>query len=124
VHAALLGALAVDWVGRVAPAHGGHGFFLAGDDPEKHIAAHGGGQHGADMDKRREAGQALATGTIEHIHSVGPIVRVELRRQGSGELIDAALTRDDYQQLRLALGDTVYVRPRKLAVFLDEGANI
>lgn len=25
---------------------------------------------------------------------------------------------------RLALGDTVYVRPRKLAVFLDEGANI
>ena len=54
----------------------------------------------------------------------GPGVRVELRRQGSNELIDAALTRDDYQQLRLALGDTVYVRPRKLAVFLDEGANI
>ena len=77
-----------------------------------------------DLEISREAGQALATGTIEHIHSVGPIVRVELRRQGSGELIDAALTRDDYQQLRLALGDTVYVRPRKLAVFLDEGANI
>ncbi len=77
-----------------------------------------------DLELSREAGQALAAGTIEHIHSVGPIVRVELRRQGSGELIDAALTRDDYQQLRLALGDTVYVRPRKLAVFLDEGANI
>ena len=77
-----------------------------------------------DLEISREAGQALATGTIEHIPSVGPIVRVELRRQGSGELIDAALTRDDYQQLRLALGDTVYVRPRKLAVFLDEGANI
>ena len=77
-----------------------------------------------DLEISREAGQALAAGTIEHIHSVGPIVRVELRRQGSGELIDAALTRDDYQQLRLALGDTVYVRPRKLAVFLDEGANI
>ena len=61
---------------------------------------------------------------IEHIHSVGPIVRVELRRQGQRRAIDAALTRDDYQQLRLALGDTVYVRPRKLAVFLDEGANI
>ena len=77
-----------------------------------------------DLEISREAGQALAAGTIEHIHSVGPIVRVELRRQGSGELIDAALTRDDYQQLRLALGDTVYVRPRKLAVFLDDGANI
>ncbi len=77
-----------------------------------------------DLEISREAGQALATGTIEHIHSVGPIVRVELRRQGSGELIDAALTRDDYQTLRLTLGDTVYVRPRKLAVFLDEGANI
>ena len=30
-----------------------------------------------------------------------------MRRQGSGDLIDAALTRDDYQTLRLMLGDTV-----------------
>ena len=96
---------------------------------ESSVSHHGNGDASIyirphDLALSREPGQALATGTVEHIHTVGPIVRVELRRQGSGDLIDAALTRDDYQTLRLMLGDTVYVRPRKLAVFLDEGANI
>ena len=66
----------------------------------------------------------MAAGTVEHIHAVGPIVRVELRREGSGDLIDAALTKDQYQTLRLMLGDRVFIRPKKLSEFLDAGADI
>ena len=77
-----------------------------------------------DLDLSREPGEALAAGTVEHIHAVGPIVRVELRREGSGDLIDAALTKDQYQTLRLMLGDRVFIRPKKLSVFLDAGADI
>ena len=56
------------------------------------------------------------------IHS-GPVVRVELNSL-SGQVIDVALNRDDYRALGLMLGDQVFVRPKKVAVFVDEGANI
>ena len=77
-----------------------------------------------DIELSREPGAALASGTIEHIHAVGPIVRVELKRDDSDAYIDAALTKEQYQSLRLMLGDQVYIRPRKVAVFVDEGAHI
>lgn len=77
-----------------------------------------------DIELSREPGAALASGTIEHIHAVGPIVRVELKRDDSDTYIDAALTKEQYQSLRLMLGDQVYIRPRKVAVFVDEGAHI
>lgn len=77
-----------------------------------------------DIELSRDPGAALASGTIEHIHAVGPIVRVELKRDDNDAYIDAALTKEQYQSLRLMLGDQVYIRPRKVAVFVDEGAHI
>ena len=48
VHAALFAAHAVDGVNRPASLDVGHHSALAGNDPEKYVGAHGGGDHGAD----------------------------------------------------------------------------
>lgn len=57
---------------------------------------------------------------IRHIHSIGPIVRVELERGDTFETLDAELTRDVYQKLALKVGETVFVRVRKFRVFIDD----
>ncbi|BEV72463.1 MULTISPECIES: sulfate/molybdate ABC transporter ATP-binding protein [unclassified Paludibacterium] len=71
-----------------------------------------------DLDISRDPAGALAQGRVEHIHAVGPLVRLELRRDDA-EPIEVALAKERYRELALAPGDLVYVRPRKLAVFPD-----
>ena len=99
-------------------AHAVEGFQDAtGDAARVFIRPH-------DLELSRDEGAALAAGTVEHIHAVGPVVRVEVQKDGSDEVIDAALTREQYRSLGLMLGDRVFVRPKKVAVFVDEGAGI
>lgn len=57
---------------------------------------------------------------IKHIQKLGPSVRVTLAIDGSGEFIEAELTRDVYQTLGLQHGEKVYVRPRQVRVFVDD----
>ena len=57
---------------------------------------------------------------IKHIQKLGPSVRVTLAIDGSGEFIEAELTRDVYQSLGLQQGERVYVRPRQVRVFVDD----
>jgi sulfate/thiosulfate transport system ATP-binding protein len=71
-----------------------------------------------DLDITRVAEGALAQGCVDHIHAVGPLVRLELRRD-DGETIEVALGRERFRELGLAPGDRVFVTPRKLAVFPD-----
>ena len=46
-------------------------------------------------------------------------MRVELERADNGELIEAELTRERYRELELQNGEPVFVKPRRLKVFLD-----
>lgn len=73
-----------------------------------------------DLDLSHVADGALTQGKVEHIHAVGPIVRVELR-QANGETIEAAVTKERYRELGVLPGEQIYVRPRKLSVFLKDG---
>ncbi|MBV8678997.1 MAG: sulfate ABC transporter ATP-binding protein [Aquitalea sp.] len=75
-----------------------------------------------DLDLSLQADGALAQGTVEHIHAVGPVVRVELQ-QADGHTIEAAVSKERFRALGIVPGDTVYVTPRKLAVFLKDAAG-
>lgn len=57
---------------------------------------------------------------VRHIHPVGPLVRVALERSDTRDKLDAELSRDIYQTLGLQPGETVYVRPRKMRVFVED----
>ena len=60
MHAALLGALAVDRIDRLARLICGDDLALAGDDPEEHVGAHRRRHHRADEQERGAAGEQLA----------------------------------------------------------------
>ena len=48
------------------------------------------------------------------------MVRLELERGDNGDLLQAELTRERYQEMALHEGERVHVKPRKLQVFLEE----
>jgi sulfate transport system ATP-binding protein len=73
-----------------------------------------------DIDIQREAnGVPAFRAVVSHIHPIGPVVRLELRREDESELIEAELTRERFKELDLKNGEQVYVRPRNLRVFLE-----
>ncbi|MBN3003925.1 sulfate ABC transporter ATP-binding protein [Chromobacterium alkanivorans] len=91
-------------------AHALEGLSLAsGDEAVAYVRPH-------DLDLSRHADGALAQGTVEHIHAVGPIVRVELV-QADGQSIEAAVSKERYRELGVLPGDSLYVTPKKLSVF-------
>jgi sulfate/thiosulfate transport system ATP-binding protein len=57
---------------------------------------------------------------IKHIQKLGPAVRVTLAIEGNGEFLEAELTRDVFQSLGLQNGESVFVRPRQVRVFVED----
>jgi sulfate transport system ATP-binding protein len=57
---------------------------------------------------------------ITHLVAVGALVRLELARADSGDIISAELTREHARTLKLAVGDSVFVRPKNLRMFDED----
>jgi sulfate/thiosulfate transport system ATP-binding protein len=57
---------------------------------------------------------------VKHIQKLGPAVRITLVIDGNGEFIEAELTRDVFQNLGLQQGESVFVRPRQVRVFVED----
>ena len=57
---------------------------------------------------------------VTHIHSVGPLVRLELTPATGGESLEVGISRDIAARLDLRIGETVYARPRKVTVFAED----
>jgi len=74
-----------------------------------------------DIDIQREAdGEAAFKAAVSFIHPIGPIVRLELQREDNSEIVEAEVTRDRFRELNLRDGETVYIKPRAMKVFLSE----
>jgi sulfate transport system ATP-binding protein len=57
---------------------------------------------------------------VDHIGFAGSVVNVSLKRQDTGELIEATLTRDRYKELELRQAEQVFVRVKNAMVFEAE----
>jgi sulfate transport system ATP-binding protein len=75
--------------------------------------------HDLEIARERNGGSAIDA-LVRHIHSVGPVVRVELERRDNGDLIEAQITRDQFRELALRSGEQVHVKPHNLRVFLND----
>jgi len=75
--------------------------------------------HDIEIERTAQDSTALKS-EIKHIQKLGPSVRITLAIDGSGEFVEAELTRDVYQNLGLQQGEKVYVRPRQVRVFVDD----
>jgi len=75
--------------------------------------------HDLEIDRSRHDATAISA-VIRHIQKLGPSVRVTLALEGSGELLEAELTRDTFKNLGLQQGEPVFVRPRQVRVFVED----
>jgi sulfate transport system ATP-binding protein len=75
--------------------------------------------HDIEIDRTQQDSTALKA-EIKHIQKLGPAVRVTLSIEGNPEFVEAELTRDVFQNLGLQHGESVFVRPRQVRVFVED----
>jgi len=75
------------------------------------------------VEKTQESNDTVAA-SIVHIHIIGPIVQIELKRDDIDEYLEAELTKEKFNELNIQKGDTVYIRPKQLKLFIPEDFSI
>jgi sulfate transport system ATP-binding protein len=73
-----------------------------------------------DLELAREGNGDSLTATVEHVSVAGPLVRVYLRRQDTGEPIEAALSRERYRELAPKAKELLHLTARRARVFADD----
>jgi sulfate transport system ATP-binding protein len=68
--------------------------------------------HEVEITRRAGNDDPAAAATVKFIASAGAVVRVELRREESGETVDAEITRERFRELELRVGELVEVGVR------------
>lgn len=76
--------------------------------------------HDIDIQKEPNGQQHAFSAIVSYIHSLGPLVRLELQREDQTEIVEAELTREKFLNLELSVGSKVYVHPRNVRVFLNQ----
>jgi sulfate/thiosulfate transport system ATP-binding protein len=79
--------------------------------------------HDIEIFKERNGTAPAFEAQVIYIHSIGPLVRLELQRADQAELIEAELTRERFRELGLNEGERVFVYPRNVRVFLEGAAT-
>ncbi|YCI78314.1 sulfate/molybdate ABC transporter ATP-binding protein [Bacillus sp. R1-10] len=74
--------------------------------------------------EREQAEKDSIASIVDHIHTIGPIVRIEVIRQDTNEPLEIELTKEQYLNLEINKGERVFVRPKELKVFVDFMAGI
>jgi len=72
-----------------------------------------------DLDLAVQAGPGALPATVTRIQSLGPLARVRLSATHDQTDLEAHLSSDDLQNLDLAVGQLVFVKPRRLDLFPD-----
>jgi sulfate transport system ATP-binding protein len=75
--------------------------------------------HELDIDRTPREERSLAA-TVRHVNAAGATVKVELLLKDQQTTVQAHLSRERYQELKLQPGEAVYVVPRQLRIFVDD----
>jgi sulfate transport system ATP-binding protein len=67
---------------------------------------------------RDEAGGGLWA-TVSDVRAVGALVRIEVN-DADGKPIQVELGREQYEQVRAIIGERIYVKPRRVRVFIND----
>jgi sulfate transport system ATP-binding protein len=61
---------------------------------------------------------------LRRAHAIGPLAQLDLEREDNAQPIEAVMSNERFGRLALKEGETLVVRPRRMRVFVDEGAGI
>jgi sulfate/thiosulfate transport system ATP-binding protein len=88
--------------------------FLGGRDQTAFVRSH-------ELDIQRERnGRPALRASIVHINPARPVVKVRLHAEEFGVWLNVDLSWERYAELRLQDGDTVFVSPRNVRVFVHD----
>ncbi|MDM5178639.1 sulfate ABC transporter ATP-binding protein [Massilia sp. DJPM01] len=79
--------------------------------------------HDLDIDRYTPGADGIVV-KLRRAHAIGPLAQLDLERADNAELIEAVIPHERYRQLQLKEGETLVVRPRRMQVFVDQGAAI
>ncbi|MEY4592399.1 MAG: hypothetical protein RIR18_1294 [Pseudomonadota bacterium] len=68
-----------------------------------------------DIDLARHALPDGHQATVQHVHPIGPVVRIELLHEN--EIVEVELSRERHEALQLENGQIVWFRPRQIKIF-------
>lgn len=75
--------------------------------------------HHLKVERQKQYNDEIAAKII-FVHSIGPTWHIEMRREDCDEYIEVELTKEEYAQLNLEVGELVYVSPKEMKVFVPE----
>ena len=79
--------------------------------------------HDLDIDRYTPGAEGIVV-KLRRAHAIGPLAQLDLERSDTSELIEAVIPNERFGNLQLKEGETLVVRPKRLHVFVDEGAAI
>ena len=109
----------LNFLGNVNLFHGRHAHPAAGQHESGDSAVAYVRSHDIEIERSQVDATALRA-EVKHIQKLGPAVRVTLAIDGNVEFVEAELTRDVFQTLGLQQGESVFVRPRQVRVFVED----
>lgn len=68
-----------------------------------------------DIEISRQASESALAAVVQHVHPIGPVVRVELLHDS--EIVEVELSREKHEALGLLAGQPVWFRPRQIKIF-------
>jgi sulfate/thiosulfate transport system ATP-binding protein len=78
--------------------------------------------HDLELDHPDPNAQGELTAWIARVQSIGPIVRVDLKRSDNGHFLEAEMSKEQFQGLGFSVADLVAVKPKNVRVFPTEAS--
>jgi sulfate transport system ATP-binding protein len=70
--------------------------------------------------KRELHGDSPIRAKIVHILPAGPVVKLELKRHDTDDIVDVEMSKDHFRELKLVTGEDVFVHPKNITVFAHD----
>jgi sulfate transport system ATP-binding protein len=79
--------------------------------------------HDLDVDRYAPGAEGIVV-KLRRAHAIGPLAQLDLERADNAEMIEAVIPNERFSSLGLKEGETLLVRPKRMQVFVDQGAAI
>ena len=79
--------------------------------------------HDLDVDRYVAGAEGIVV-KLKRAHAIGPLAQLDLEREDNAQLIEAVIPNERFAQLQLKEGETLLVKPKRMQVFVDQGAAI
>ena len=122
------------FLGNVNLFHGRvHEGVLASGDASFDVPDHAGVQnsdgiayvrpHDLDVERYTPGAEGIVV-KLRRAHAIGPLAQLDLERADNADAIEAVIPNERYHAMQFKEGETLVVKPRRMQVFVDQGASI